>query len=53
MNIDQTGIILIPIANNVTYSIKRVKQVFFYGKDKKHTFITVLLGSCKCKVLSI
>ena len=53
MNVDQTGVILIPGANDATYKIKRAKQVPIHRKDEKHAFTAVLSGSCKGKVLSV
>lgn len=47
ININQTGIILIFRENNITYEIKRAKQVFNYRKNKKHIFTTILLSFCK------
>ena len=53
MNIDQTGVALVPGANNATYEIKRVKQIPILGKYEKRAFTAVLSGSCKGKVLSV
>lgn len=53
MNIDQTGVVFVFRANYTIEKIKRAKQVFIYGKDKKHAFTTILSGFCKGNVLSI
>ncbi len=53
MNIDQTGVVLVPGANDATYEIKRAKQVAIHGKEEKRAFTAVLSGSCKGKVLSV
>ncbi len=53
MNIDQTGLFLVPGANDATYEIKRAKQVPIHRKDEKRAFTPVLSGFCKGKVLSV
>ena len=53
VNINETRVILVSRANNATYEIKRAKQVLIYGKNEKRTFISILLGSCKDKVLFV
>lgn len=53
VNINETRVILVSGANNAIYEIKRAKQVLIYGKNEKCTFTSILLGSCKDKVLSV
>lgn len=53
MKIDQIGVIFVFQVNNAIYEIKRAKQVFSHGKNEKHAFTAILLGSYKCKVLFV
>ncbi len=53
MNIDQTGVVLVPGANDATYKIKRAKQVLIHRTDEKSAFIDVLSGFCKDKDFSV
>ena len=53
MNIDQTGVILVPGANDATYERKGAKQIPIHGKDEKRAFTAVLSGSCEGRVLPV
>ena len=53
MDIDQTGVILVPGLNNTTYEKKKTKQVLIYRKDENFVFTFVLSGSSQGKVLLI
>lgn len=53
VNINQTGMVFVSKANDAIYEIKRAKQVFIYGKDKKRVFIAVLLDFYEDKVLFV
>ena len=53
MNIDQSGVVLVPRANDAIYEKKRTKQVLIHGKNKQLAFIIILSGSCKSRVLLI
>lgn len=50
INMDQTGIILIPGADS-TYETKGVKQVHLLGKNEKRAFTLAVASSCEGDVL--
>lgn len=53
INMDQTGVILVPGANDATYEKKGSKQVPIHGKDEKRAFTAVLSVSMSGHVLPI
>ena len=53
VNIDQTGVILVPGGNDATYERKGAKQIPIHGKDERRAFTAVLSGSCKGRVLPV
>ena len=53
MNIDQTGVVFFPGANDATYEINGAKQVSIHRKNEKRAFTAVLFGFWKDKVLSV
>lgn len=50
---DQTGVVLVPGANDATYKKKRIKQIPIHGKDEKRAFTAVLSVSMDGRVLPI
>lgn len=50
---DQTGVVLVPGANDHTYEKKRAKQIPIHGKDEKRAFTAVLPGRQTGTVLPI
>jgi len=53
INLDQTGIILIPGGTQRTYDEKGIHQVALHGKEEKRAFTVVLITSANGSVLSV
>jgi len=53
INLDQTGIILIPGGTQCTYDEKGIRQVALYEKEEKWAFTVVLITSANGLVLSV
>ena len=50
INMDQTGIVLIPGANS-TFETKKAKQVHLLGKNEKQAFTFAITSSCERDLL--
>ncbi len=53
VNVDQTGVLLVPGGQDNTYEVKGAKQVPIHGKEEKKAFTSVLSVDLGGKVLPI
>ncbi len=53
VDMDQTGVLLVPSGSDNTYKVKGAKQVPIHGKEEKRAFTTVLSVDLGSEVLPI